>query len=136
LNQIVAGGDYGWDAVAGMWSGEGIMTPIAEWTPAIAPSGIAILNDPASLWDGDVFLNGLVGQQLVRVVLTPTPRASGSRAAACTESLLSDDYGRLRALRTGPDGSLYLTTSNRDQRGMARENDDLLLRIVPPRVDP
>jgi quinoprotein glucose dehydrogenase len=136
LNQIVAGGNYGWDEVAGMWSGEGIMTPLAEWTPAIAPGGIAILDDPTSLWHGDVFLTGLVSQQVVRVVLTPADGASGSHSATCTESLLRDDYGRLRGIRTGPDGTLYFTTSNRDQRGSPRPSDDLLLRIVPPRVAP
>jgi len=136
LNQIVAGGDYGWDAVAGMWSGEGIMPPLAEWVPAIAPAGIAILNDPMSLWHRNIFLTGLVSQQLVRVVLSQTPGASGLHTATCTESLLTEEYGRLRAIRTGPDGSLYFTTSNRDQRGSPRITDDLLLRIIPPRMAP
>lgn len=135
LNQVVAGGDYGWDMVAGMWRGEGVVTPITEWVPAIAPAGIALVSDSTALWDGNVFVTGLVSQQLVRVVLAPDPEDSGRMRTACRESLLRDEYGRLRAIRSGPDGALYLTTSNRDQRGRARETDDLLLRIVPPRKE-
>jgi quinoprotein glucose dehydrogenase len=117
-----------------MWKGDGIVPPLAEWVPAIAPAGIAIVDNPASSWHGNVFLTGLVSQRLVRLALTSA--APASYTAACAETLLQDDYGRLRAIRLGPDGSLYLTTSNRDQRGAARPSDDLLLRIIPPRAEP
>ena len=47
------------------------------------------------------------------------------------EVLLADQLGRLREVAVGPDGAVYLTTSNRDGRGSAREGDDRILRIAP-----
>ncbi|MBW3647972.1 MAG: PQQ-dependent sugar dehydrogenase, partial [Actinobacteria bacterium] len=46
--------------------------------------------------------------------------------------LLSGTYGRLRAVVEGPDGAMYVTTSNRDGRGDPTRSDDRILRIVPP----
>ena len=48
------------------------------------------------------------------------------------EALFEGDFGRLRTVVEGPDGALYVLTSNRDGRGAPREGDDRVLRIVPP----
>jgi aldose sugar dehydrogenase len=141
LNRIVPGGDYGWPAVSGMWEGGGFETPLVEWTPAIAPAGMAFVNAPGSAWHGDVIVTGLRGRQLKRVVFARTEPAGAEASGAsgihptralCQETLFEGDFGRLRGVRSGPDGALYFTTSNRDQRGLPDPDDDLLLRLTPP----
>jgi glucose/arabinose dehydrogenase len=80
-------------------------------------------------WNGDLLVTGLRGQQLRRLRLSQdSTHATGWRVAE-EEVLLEGVYGRLRRVVMGPDGDVYLTTSNRDGRGRAREGDDLLLRL-------
>ncbi|HEV8559636.1 MAG TPA: PQQ-dependent sugar dehydrogenase [Actinophytocola sp.] len=120
LNVIQPGRNYGWPAVEGVSTNPDYTNPIATWTPtAIAsPSGIAILND-------HIYLACLAGQTLYRLDLDGTH----------PQTLLNHTYGRFRTLATAPDGSLWATTSNRDQGG--REDripltpeDDRILRIT------
>jgi glucose/arabinose dehydrogenase len=54
-------------------------------------------------------------------------------AIAAEEPLLQDSYGRLRTVVEGPDGDLYVLTSNRDGRGEPVPGDDRILRVVPLR---
>ena len=51
------------------------------------------------------------------------------------EVLLEGDYGRLRTVVEGPDGDLYVLTSNQDGRGSPSDEDDRILRITPPRAE-
>jgi len=131
LNHIVPGGNYGWPAASGMEEMAGSRLPLVEWTPAIAPAGLAVIDLPGSPWHGDALVTGLRGAQLRRIVLDRTTVPDGL-AATCEEALLTLDYGRLRAIRAGPDGFLYVGTSNRDQRGTPGADDDVLLRITIP----
>ena len=48
------------------------------------------------------------------------------------ETLFKGDYGRLRTVVEGPDGDLYVLTSNQDGRGAPSDDDDRILRITPP----
>ena len=70
--------------------------------------------------------------RLVAIKILP-PAADGEPwDAVCTETLLQRaEYGRIRAVQDGPDGWVWLTTSNRDGRGQPRPADDLLLRVRP-----
>jgi aldose sugar dehydrogenase len=131
LNRIVSGGDFGWPHVAGRWVGGGFETPVTEWTPAIAPAGTAFLESPGSPWHGDVFVTGLIGKQIRRVVLNRVQGGRDANGVQCEEALLEGEFGRLRAIRPAPDGSIYFGTSNRDQRGRPGPADDLLLRMRP-----
>lgn len=117
LNRIVRDGNYGWPVVEGRGGGDRFIDPAAVWsTDEASPSGLAIVGDVA-------FLAALRGQRLWRVPLeggaagTPTP-------------LYVNEFGRLRTVGRAPDGSLWLTTSNRDGRGNPQVTDDRVLRIA------
>jgi glucose/arabinose dehydrogenase len=70
--------------------------------------------------------DGPGGERLIRARLD----ASDRRRVAETEELFQGVYGRLRDVVMGPDGALYVATSNRDGRGRPRPGDDRILRIV------
>lgn len=126
LNRVESGGDHGWPRVSGRVDLKGTVVPVVEWTPAIAPSGLAFITDPASPWFGNAFVAALRGMQLRRVVLD-----HDTDSPVCQEVLLEGVYGRLRGVHEAPDGSLLVTTSNRDGRGAPGPDDDLLLRVRP-----
>ncbi len=69
----------------------------------------------------------LRGMALLRVTLNGTD----PRRVDAVERLLEGRYGRLRDVVAGPDGYLYLCTSNRDGRNTPVAADDRLLRLVP-----
>ncbi|MGQ0480297.1 MAG: PQQ-dependent sugar dehydrogenase [Pseudonocardia sp.] len=114
LNLIRAGGNYGWPLVEGR--GDRFEQPAAQWpTDEASPSGIAIVDDV-------VYMAGLRGERLWRIPV------GGENAGEPTEALRGT-YGRLRTPARAPDGSLWLTTSNRDGRGDERDGDDRILRL-------
>ena len=91
----------------------------------IAPSGSAFVSLPGSSWTGSYLVAALRGRALHRLVFAGTD--------VVDEQVLFDGtYGRLRAVVEGPDGALYVTTSNRDGRGDPVRGDDRILRVVPP----
>ncbi|HEX8392813.1 MAG TPA: PQQ-dependent sugar dehydrogenase [Longimicrobium sp.] len=130
LNVILPGANYGWPEASGDAGGPEFVRPLVEWTPALAPGGMAFYTGTEFPWAGDAFVAGLRGQRLMRIVLQPAPGTRTGWRAAAAEPLFAGQLGRIRTVVMGPDGSLYLTTSNRDGRGTPRPGDDLLLRIV------
>ncbi len=131
VNIVEAGRNYGWPVVHHRASHEGMVSPILEYTPAVAPSGASFSRgDLLPTFRGDFFFATLRGERLIRVRFD----AADPRKVAETEELLQGVYGRLRDVVSGPDGALYVATSNRDGRGRPRPGDDRILRIVeaPP----
>jgi glucose/arabinose dehydrogenase len=125
VNRIEDGENYGWPEVEGPDHG-GFRAPVRVFTDmTLAPSGAAFAGDPDSAWHGDLVIAGLAGEQLRRLTL------DGDEVTA-EEALLEGEYGRLRAVVEGPDGALYVTTSNRDGRGSPADDDDRVLRVTPP----
>ena len=125
INIIRARKDYGWPDVSygvqydvrradgrknvpvgnGTTAMEGVEQPIYFWVPSIAPSGMMFYTgDLFPDWKGNLFVGALAGQQLVRLVL------NGERVVA-EEKLLLDLKQRIRDVRQGPDGAVYLLTS-------------------------
>jgi glucose/arabinose dehydrogenase len=117
LNLIEPGKNYGWPDCEGMCDKEGMTNPALTWpTSDASPSGLAF-------WKGDLYMAALKGKRLWRIPVT----AAG---AGKPEALLQDAFGRLRAVVTTPNGSLWITTSNRDGRGEPKPNDDQILSII------
>jgi len=120
INQIVAGGNYGWPTVEGMGTNPQFRNPIVVWTTAEAsPSGLAFANST-------LFAAALRGTRLWLVPLNASGGVAGSPFAE-----LQGQYGRLRTVMRGPDGWLWVATSNRDGRGAPIAEDDRVVRFPP-----
>jgi len=117
LNRPEAGKNYGWPVItygvdySGARIGEGTAKPGMEqpvyyWDPVIAPSGaVFYTGDAFPDWRGSLFIGGLVSRVLVRLSL------DGDRVTR-EERYLADVGERIRNVRQGPDGLLYLLTDN------------------------
>jgi glucose/arabinose dehydrogenase len=119
VNLIEPGGNYGWPIVEGTGGGSTYTDPLVTWTTAEAsPSGAAIL-------DGSLWVAGLRGRRLWQVPLT------GDGGVGTPQAHLAGEYGRLRNAAAAPDGTLWVTTSNRDGRGTPAAGDDRILVLTP-----
>lgn len=135
INIVRPGLDYGWPDVSygtqydarqldgrknvrvgtGRTSMAGVEEPIYYWVPSIAPSGMMFYTGTLfPEWNGNLFVGAMAGQALVRLVL------NGERVVA-EERLLTDRRQRIREIRQGPDGSVYLLSGAQ------------LLRLTPKR---
>jgi glucose/arabinose dehydrogenase len=127
INIVRPGRDYGWPNVTygkqyddrqadgrknvfvgtGLTSMEGVEEPRYYWVPSIAPSGMMFYTGnlfPA--WRGNLFVGAMAGQHLVRLVL------EGDKVVA-EERLLADRKWRIREVKQGPDGAIYIFAQNR-----------------------
>ena len=126
VNLIRKGANYGWPDAQGAEGAPEFEEPIVNYEEVIAPSGASFVRENGSAWTGSFLFAALRGEQLRRL------RLGGGKASA-DEALFEGDFGRLRTVTEGPDGALYLLTSNRDGRGNPRDGDDRVIRVTPPR---
>ena len=125
VNIIEAGKNYGWPVIHHRETKAGMESPVLEYTPANAPAGCTFYTGQAfPTWRNDFFFATLVGKNLVRVKFD-------GRKPVEQEFLLQDRFGRLRDVEDGPDGYIYVLTSETDAYGSGSERGDLLLRLVP-----
>lgn len=127
LNAPQAGRNYGWPVISygrnydgsaiGVGSAqEGMEQPVYYWDPSIATSGLALYDgDLFKSWKGNLLVGGLAGARLVRLVM------DGGRVIA-HEDLLADRGERIRDVRVGPDGAVYL---------LVDDDDGKVLRVTP-----
>jgi glucose/arabinose dehydrogenase len=117
VNLVHKGDNGGWPAVEGFGPTDGgkYTNPKVTWpTSQASPSGAAIIGRT-------LYLGGLRGEAVLRVAL------NGTSARKLTPILRG--RGRIRTVVRAPDGSLWVTTSNRDGRGTPRPGDDRILRV-------
>ncbi len=126
LNLIEGGENYGWPVVThsreysgGLISPEksrpGLIDPKVVWTPSIAPSGLAFYNgDRFPQWRGNLFAGGLVSQDIRRIELDEAGNVIGQHSIPVGQ--------RVRDVRQGPDGLLYILTD---------EQNGQLIRLEP-----
>jgi glucose/arabinose dehydrogenase len=127
VNVIVAGGNYGWPFVVGAPGLDEFVDPLLTYPEdAVPPAGLTFYGaELIPQWTGNLFFTSLGAKHLQRVVL------GRDDEVLAIERLF--DFGRLRDVIEGPDGALYVSTSNRDGRGTPAFDDDRILRIVPAR---
>ena len=116
LNLIAPGKNYGWPEIEGDAVKNNMETPVINSgaTATWAPAGLAYL-------DGSLFFGGLRGNALYQFDIS-----SGQLT-----SHFYQEFGRIRAVVKGPDGFLYISTSNRDGRGEVQAGDDKIIKINP-----
>ena len=128
INVIRAGVNYGWPVITyganygtGTKIGEGttkdgMAQPLHKWVPSIAPSGMAFYSGSKfPKWRGDLFVGALKDQMLVRLKL------DGEKVVR-EERMLKNALGRIRDVRAGPDGFIYVLTD---------EPNGVLARLEP-----
>ncbi|MDP3941964.1 MAG: PQQ-dependent sugar dehydrogenase [bacterium] len=122
VNLITPGKNYGWPTIQGNETKTGMETPIINSGPTTtwAPSG-------AVFADNSLFFAGLRGQTLYEAVI------KDSKVTEFQEHF-KGEFGRLRDVILGPDGYLYVTTSNRDGRGVPNSEDDRIIRMNPSKM--
>ncbi|MEM9704853.1 MAG: PQQ-dependent sugar dehydrogenase [Pseudomonadota bacterium] len=132
INIIRAGENYGWPLASyGIDYNGALVTPYTEyqgttqpfkyWTPSIATSGLAVYRGDLfpDDWDGDLLVGGLADRALHRVDLDGTEEVGEER-------YLGDEDERIRDVRVGPDGAIYVATSADDSAATGR-----ILRLTP-----
>ena len=115
INRLIPGANYGWpiltyginydgSIISNQQSAPGYVDSLVHWTPSIAPSGMTFYTGSAfPNWKGNLFVGALAGQHLRRLELN-------GNTVTHQEILLHRKMGRIRDVRMGPDGNLYLLT--------------------------
>ncbi len=124
INIIYKGKNYGWPYAVGAVNKKEFIDPIVLWKKATPPAGICF-------YKNFLFVATLRSQALIRIEIE---RKNNEYKVKSIERWFAEDYykgkyGRSRDVVLGPDGYLYVLTSNRDGRGKPRRGDDKILRV-------
>lgn len=126
LNWIRAGLNYGWPVItygrnyngtiiSNLTHQEGMEQPAVQWTPSIAVCGLDVYRgDRFPAWRGQLLVGALAFEEVRRVVVTPDGRAG-------EQEVIFKNRGRVRDVRVGPDGLVYVVLNR----------PDMVVRLVP-----
>ncbi|WP_418223229.1 PQQ-dependent sugar dehydrogenase [Clostridium isatidis] len=127
INIIKAGRNYGWPIAEGNTTipGFNYERPIFDSGDlTFAPSGITFITKGP--WAGKLLVGNLRGQQLLLFTFN-----EDGTSVESLETFFPNEFGRIREVYEAKDGSIYITTSNRDGRGNPSPDDDKILRLIP-----
>jgi glucose/arabinose dehydrogenase len=123
LNLVLKGTNYGWPVIGyGVQYGgepihasrerEGMQQPLQYFTPSIAPSGLMLYTgDKFPEWRGNIFVGGLSGKELHRLPMVKVD--GGYQIGRMERPPLLQGFGRIRDVRQGPDGYIYIAIDDR-----------------------
>jgi glucose/arabinose dehydrogenase len=129
---VQRGGNHGWPRALGVTGLKSVVAPVMFFPDSAVPPAAAMFCTGRLMPElrGNFFFASLRGEHLERVILS-APRTISRVERWFEIGTHNGRYGRLRAVAQGPDGAIYVSTSNRDGRGEVRAGDDKVLRIVP-----
>jgi glucose/arabinose dehydrogenase len=139
LNLIEPGNNYGWPVIGrgtnygsigspihGAIGQQGMEQPIHFWVPSIAASGLMVYTgDKFPMWHGSIISGALAGEQLARLHMSDDYRE------VIVEETLAYGMGRIRDVRQGPDGYIYLAISDGNGAGRGDFQPTEIVRLEP-----
>lgn len=126
INIIAPGQNYGWPIIEGDQQADDMISPIIHsGRETWAPSGATFVTHGP--WRNNLLVSNLRGQQLIRFIWDDTFHEQLEDVIY----LYKGEYGRIRDIYEGPDGTIYFLTNNRDGRGNPIANDDRIMMLVP-----
>ena len=139
LNLIEPGKNYGWPVIGrgtnygsigspihGAIGQQGMEQPVHFWVPSIAASGLMVYTgDKFPMWHGSIISGALAGEQLARLHMSDDYRE------VIVEETLAFDMGRIRDVRQGPDGYIYLAISDGNGAGRGDFQPTEIVRLEP-----
>ena len=139
LNLIEPGKNYGWPVIGrgtnygsigspihGAIGQQGMEQPVHFWVPSIAASGLMVYTgDKFPMWHGSILSGALAGEQLARLHMSDDYRE------VIVEETLAYDMGRIRDVRQGPDGYIYLAISDGNGAGRGNFETTEIVRLEP-----
>ncbi|GHD47128.1 PQQ-dependent sugar dehydrogenase [Mycetocola manganoxydans] len=125
LNLIEPGGNYGWPVVEGQAGNADFVDPAYQWsTSEASPSGLTMVNNT-------LFMAALRGERLWGILdgIHVPEGSHGLEGVVSASAYFEGEFGRIRDVAPGPDGTLWLITNNTDGRGSAGPDDDRLIQV-------